>query len=85
MNIKKEIRKGDWLKMNIERMEKALANSADALGKIKGGDDNLVHAVHVLQCVCGQIVAHLKGENLDSVSNPDVCIHFEEDCCNGKD
>ena len=85
MNIKKEIRKGDWLKMNIERMEKALANSADALGKIKGGDDNLVHAVHVLQCVCGQIVAHLKGENLDSGSNPDVCIHFEEDCCNRRD
>lgn len=69
--------------MNIERMEKALANSADALGKIKGGDDNLVHAVHVLQCVCGQIVAHLKGENLDSVANPDVCMHFVEDCCKG--
>ena len=71
--------------MNIERMEKALANSADALGKIKGGDDNLVHAVHVIQCVCVQIVAHLKGENLDCVAEPGECIHFEEDCCQGGD
>jgi hypothetical protein len=61
-------------------METALANSADSLSKVKGGDENLVHAVHVLQCVCVQIVAHLKGENLDCVADPDVCIHFEEDC-----
>jgi len=43
----------------------------------------LVHAVHVLQCVCVQIVAHLKGENLDCVAEPGECIHFEEDCCQG--
>ena len=66
--------------MNIDKMETALANSADSLSKVKGGDENLVHAVHVLQCVCCQIVAHLKGENLDCVADPDVCIHFEEDC-----
>jgi len=41
--------------------------------------------VHVLQCVCCQIVAHLKGENLDCVADPDVCIHFEENCSDGKD
>jgi len=66
--------------MSIDKMETALANSADALAKVKGGDENLVHAVHVLQCVCCQIVAHLKGENLDCVADPDVCIHFREDC-----
>lgn len=64
--------------MSIESMEKALSVSADAL--CKGGERDKEHALNVMQCLLAQIVAHLKGENLDCVADPDVVITFEKDC-----
>ena len=64
--------------MSIENMEKILCLNADALSK--GGEKNKEHVLFMMHSLLQQIVAHLKGENLDCVADPDVCIHFEEDC-----
>ena len=64
--------------MSIENMEKILCLNADALSK--GGEDNKEHVLFMMHSLLQQIVAHLKGENLDCVADPDVVITFEEDC-----
>ena len=64
--------------MSIENMEKILCSNADALSK--GGEDDKEHAMFLMHSLLQQIVAHLKGENLDCVADPDVVITFEEDC-----
>jgi hypothetical protein len=69
--------------MSIENMEKILCLNADALSK--GGEDNKEHVLFMMHSLLQQIVAHLKGENLDCVADPDVVITFEEDCGNEAD
>lgn len=69
--------------MSIENMEKILCRNADALSK--GGERNKEQVLFMMHSLLQQIVAHLKGENLDSVADPDVVITFEEDCGDGKD
>ena len=64
-------------------MEKILCLNADALSK--GGEDNKEHVLFMMHSLLQQIVAHLKGENLDCVADPDVVITFEEDCGNEAD
>ena len=64
--------------MSIENMEKILCLNADALSK--GGEENKEHVLFMMHSLLQQIVAHLKGENLDCVEDPDVVITFEEDC-----
>jgi len=64
--------------MSIESMEKILCLNADALSK--GGEKDKEHAMFMMHSLLQQIVAHLKGENLDCVADPDVVITFEEDC-----
>jgi len=59
----------------IEHMEKALQLSMEHLSKA-----DTFAALTVLQaCVC-QVVAYLKKEDMDAVSDPDLILHFEEDC-----
>ena len=69
--------------MSIENMEKILCLNTDALSK--GGEDNKEHVLFMMHSLLQQIVAHLKGENLDCVADPDVVITFEEDCGNEAD
>ena len=69
--------------MSIENMEKILCRNADALSK--GGERNKEQVLFMMHSLLQQIVAHLKGENLDSVADPNVVITFEEDCGDGKD
>jgi len=58
----------------IEHMEKALQLSMEHLSKA-----DTFAALTVLQaCMC-QVVAYLKKEDMDAVSDPDLTIHFEED------
>ena len=64
--------------MSIENMEKILCLNADALSK--GGEQNKEQVLFMMHSLQQQIVAHLKGENLDCVADPDVVITFEEDC-----
>ena len=64
--------------MSIENMEKILCLNADALSK--GGEKNKEHVMFMMHSLLQQIVAHLKGENLDCVADPDVVITFDEDC-----
>lgn len=64
--------------MSIENMEKILCLNADALSK--GGEQNKEQVLFMMHSLLQQIVAHLKGENLDCVADPDVVITFEEDC-----
>lgn len=64
--------------MSIENMEKILCLNADALSK--GGEKNKEHVMFMMHSLLQQIVAHLKGENLDCVADPDMVITFEEDC-----
>ena len=69
--------------MSIENMEKILCRNADSLSK--GGERNKEQVLFMMHSLLQQIVAHLKGENLDSVADPNVVITFEEDCGDGKD
>ena len=46
-------------------------------------ESNFSGAVVVSMAVIEQMLALIEGEDLNNVSNPDVCIHFEEDCCQG--
>lgn len=64
--------------MSIENMEKILCLNADALSK--GGEQNKEQVLFMMHSLQQQIVAYLKGENLDCVADPDVVITFEEDC-----
>lgn len=58
----------------IEHMEKALQLSMEHLSKA-----DTFAALTVLQaCMC-QVVAYLKKEDMDAVSDPDLTIHSEED------
>lgn len=68
--------------MSIENMEKILCLNADALSK--GGEKNKEHVMFMMHSLLQQIVAHLKGENLDCVADPDMVITFEEDCGDGQ-
>ena len=64
--------------MSIENMEKILCLNAEALSK--GGEKDKEQVLFMMHSLLQQIVAHLKGENLDCVADPDVVITFEEDC-----
>ena len=64
--------------MSIENMEKILCLNAEALSK--GGEKDKEQVLFMMHSLQQQIVAYLKGENLDCVADPDVVITFEEDC-----
>jgi hypothetical protein len=63
----------------LECAKKALDVSSDKLSK-----PDVHGAVTILQAALAQVVAHLQGENLDAVSDPDLIIHFDEDCGDGE-
>lgn len=63
----------------LENAKKALDVSSDKLSK-----PDVHGAVTILQLALAQVVAHLQGENLDAVSDPDLIIHFDEDCGDGE-
>ena len=64
----------------LENAKKALDASSDKLSKA-----DTFGAVTILQLALAQVVAHLQGENLDAVSDPDLIIRFNEDCGDGEE
>ena len=59
----------------LNNTKQALALASDKLAKA-----DLFGAVTVMQAALEQVVAHLRKEDLNNVSDPDLILHFEEDC-----
>jgi hypothetical protein len=64
----------------IERMRKGIEFTKQHIDNL-----NFTGAVVVGMAVLEQMLALIEGEDLNSVSNPDVVITTEVDCCNGED
>ena len=71
-----------------------MADRLTKIGRIKQGL-GFVHehvakgdwqaAIVVQAALLEQLLALIEGENLDSVSDPDVVIRFDQDCGDGED
>jgi hypothetical protein len=59
----------------LDNTKQALALASDKLSKA-----DLFGAVSVMHAALEQVVAHLRNEDLNNVSDPDLILHFEEDC-----
>jgi hypothetical protein len=59
----------------LDNTKQALALASDKLAKA-----DLFGAVTVMHAALEQVVAHLRNEDLNNVSDPDLILHFEEDC-----
>jgi len=59
----------------LDNTKQALAMASDKLSKA-----DLFGAVSVMHAALEQVVAHLRNEDLNNVSDPDLILHFEEDC-----
>jgi hypothetical protein len=59
----------------LDNTKQALALASDKLSKA-----DLFGAVTVMHAALEQVVAHLRNEDLNNVSDPDLILHFEEDC-----
>lgn len=59
----------------LDNTKQALALASDKLAKA-----DLFGAVTVMQAALEQVVAHLRKEDLNNVSDPDLILQFEEDC-----
>jgi len=59
----------------LNNTKQALALASDKLAKA-----DLFGAVTVMQAALEQVVAHLRKEDLNNVSDPDLILQFEEDC-----
>jgi hypothetical protein len=64
----------------LDNTKQALALASDKLAKA-----DLFGAVTVMQAALEQVVAHLRKEDLNNVSDPDLILHFEEDCTDEKE
>jgi hypothetical protein len=64
----------------LDNTKQALALASDKLAKA-----DLFGAVTVMQAALEQVVAHLRNEDLNNVSDPDLILHFEEDCTDEKE
>ncbi len=67
-------------KTKIKRMEQSIE-----FAKGHVDQSNITGAVVVGLSVLEQIVAYIKGEDLDHVKDPDATITFVEDCGDGED
>jgi len=59
----------------LDNTKQALALASDKLSEA-----DLFGAVSVMHAALEQVVAHLRNEDLNNVSDPDLILHFEEDC-----
>ena len=59
----------------LDNTKQALALASDKLAKA-----DLFGAVTVMQAALEQVVAHCRKDDLNNVSDPDLTLHFEEDC-----
>lgn len=62
-------------KKEFERMKQGIS-----FAKKHIDESQFSNAVVVMLAIVEQMVAHMEGEDLDDVKNPDVIITFEEDC-----
>lgn len=68
-------RRHNMSKKEFERMKQGIS-----FAKKHIDESQFSNAVVVMLAVVEQMVAHMEGEDLDDVKNPDVIITFEEDC-----